>query len=152
MTIDGDKIMPLPPEMDLEEYGFEIIEEGVKKLVKVLWRLNYKTVCSCAGHKSALEPYPWVAILIDLNDPTKQLERLAETVARFNISIGKNGNLPRAIDTWTLMPIISPKGFSIYLQPCNINTRRSFKKILRLRKAADELASYIEKECKANFF
>lgn len=148
---DGHPIIPLHPELDLREVGFDVVELGVRNLVKILWELGYRTVCSCAGHPKELEPYPWVVIPIDLTVSGEQLLKLAEAVAHFNISLGKDGRLPQALRTWALVPISGPSGFAIYLQPLNPNTRRSPKTISRLRTSADQLALYLEKKCKGIF-
>ena len=142
---DGDPIIPLEAALDLNQEGFQIIERGVRRLVEVLWRRGYRTVCSCAGHIKELDPFPWIAISLDLNAPIK-LAKIANAVARFNMMFGKDGHLPEWEDTWTLCPLISPSGFSIYLHPLDSNKIRSLSRISELRQRADVLASLFEKE------
>lgn len=132
--------IPLEPELDLKKEGFEVVELGVRKLVEALWISGFKTVCSCAGHKDALEPYPWV--VIPIKNPNA-LFKLTKMVAEFNKSLGKDGKMPRALETWTLNPNVSPSGFSIYLCPFDSNQRKSERKISKLRKASEALAAFI---------
>lgn len=143
---DGHDIIPLNPELDLNKEGFGVIELGVRNLVEVLWKLGYRTVCSCAGHEGGLEPYPWVVIPINLTTDTKALVQLAQVIASFNAVQGENGKMPNAIDCWTLVPMVGHAGFAVYLQPLNNNVDRSPEVISKLRKNADELAIFLSSE------
>ncbi|MEI6843319.1 MAG: hypothetical protein WCK48_02340 [bacterium] len=143
---EGHEIIPLEPDLNLEYIGFNYVEEGIRVLVKTLWKIGYKTACSCAGHVKNLEPYPWVVIPVNLAQD-QFLNKLAIAVARYNMSLGKDGGMPRAIDTWSLIPIIATAGFMIYLQPTDINRERSTARISELRKSSSDLATFIEKNC-----
>lgn len=148
---EGHEIIPFDPEMDLEICGFDYVEEGVRNLVKVLWKHSYKTVCSCAGHENDLSPYPWIVIPINLNTQGTMFPKLVEVIAKFNMSLGENGQLARDIDTWSIIPIIAPScGFAIYLEPTDINVKRSTQRISELRKSANNLAFFLEKELISN--
>lgn len=144
---DGHPTIPCEPDLDLGEDGFEMVELGIRNLVSVLWNLGFRTVCSCAGHTEALEPFPWVVIPMDLATSGIQLLKLAEAIARFNMSMGEDGGMPKSSQTWTLVPLMGPSGFAIYLQPFNSNTEHSPQTISLLRKSADQLAIYINEEC-----
>lgn len=147
IDFEGDEIIPCGPEMDLEVCGFDYVEKSIRNLVKVLWKNGYKTVCSCAGHENELSPYPWVVIPIDLQTQRHILAKLLEIIAKFNMSLGENGQLAKDIDTWSIVPIIAPScGFSIYLEPTDINIKHSKQRISELRKSANDLAEFIEKE------
>jgi len=144
---DGHKTTPLLPELDLDVRGFDVVEVGVRELVKVLWGLGYRTVCSCAGHTKGLEPYPWVVIPMGSASISNPLEKLALAVARFNVSLGKNGSLPEALKTWVLAPHCHIGGLLIYLQPLDTNVVRSPQRISELRQSSEKLASFIKNEC-----
>jgi hypothetical protein len=143
---DGNPGIPLPPDLDLTKEGFGVVDQGVRELVRVLWKLGYETVCSCAGHEKELEPYPWVVIPINMVSGAKPLKKLAELVAKFNLTQGVNGQLPQAIKTWALIPMMGPAGFAIYLQPFENNAAHSPETISKLRKQADALAIFMEQE------
>jgi hypothetical protein len=147
MDFEGHEIIPLYPEMDLEAVGFDVVEKGVRDLVRILWKLGYRTVCSCAGHERELEPFPWVAIPMDTASPRRPLEKLAHAVARFNMTFGTNGQLPALKDTWALVPLFGPCGFAIYLQPSDNNKGESLARISELRKISKSLADYLESQC-----
>ncbi len=133
-------ILPLPSELDLERVGFDVVEEEVRELVRALWTSGYQTICSCAGHLTPeTEPFPWITILL----APESLERLAPIIARFNESRGKDGYLPRAIDTWTLSPLITVSGLCVYLQPVDINQGRSLDRLSELQRDGQSLAAFI---------
>jgi len=141
-----DDDISLSAGFDLDEVGFGLVESGVRKLVRTLWQLGYRTVGSCAGHEVGREPYPRVTIPIDLATEGP-MKKLAEAVARFNMSRGKDGCLPMAKETWVFNLLIPPTGFSIYLQPCDNNPKRSRERLVELRESADLLAAFFEKQC-----
>jgi len=142
---DGHYPIPLPPQREVDKERFETVEVGVRQLVKTLWDLGYKTTCSCEGHETNLEPYPWIVIRIKACKLSKGLEKLALAVAHFNLSQGVQGRLPEARKTWTLSPQFVEGEMHIYLQPLDINPTRSFDRISELRQTANELALYFEK-------
>jgi hypothetical protein len=144
---DGRETAPYEIGLDLEDVGFSVIEQGIRDLVKILRKLGYKTICSCAGHERALEPYPWIAIPMEFTGHRDQLEKLFRAVARFNISLGENGALPEALEAWILLPMNTSYGFTVYLQPYDNNQRRDPEKISQLRQASRRLALFIEQEC-----
>lgn len=144
---DGHKTTPLLPELDLDIKGFDVVEVGVRELVKVLWGLGYRTVCSCAGHTKGLEPYPWVVIPVGSANISNPLDKLAMAVARFNVSLGKNGRLPEALKTWVLAPHCHVQGLLIYLQPLDTNIGRLPERISELRQSSAKLALFVKNEC-----
>ncbi len=143
---DGHETAPYDSGLDLDRVGFSVVEQGIRDLVKILWKLGYKTICSCAGHEKALEPYPWIAIPMESTGPRNQLEKLFGIVARFNISLGENGALPEALAAWILLPMNTSYGFTVYLQPYDNNQRRDPEKISQLRQVSQKLALFIEQE------
>lgn len=143
--IDVEEVIPKVPDLDLDLYSLNIIEVGVRKLVSVLWKRNYATICSCAGHTNGLEPLPWVAVLIDEAEP-QHLMRLFSVVGRFNLSLGKGGRLPKPSDTWVLLPQMTQSGLAVYVRPHSLNERRTQKEMKRLRELGNRLASFIKKE------
>ncbi|MCX6758173.1 MAG: hypothetical protein NTX14_00510 [Candidatus Nealsonbacteria bacterium] len=143
---DGHETAPYEAGLNLDHVGFSVVEQGIRDLVKILWKLGYKTICSCAGHERALEPYPWIAIPMEFTGLENQPEKLFRTVARFNISLGENGALPEALEAWILLPMNTPYGFTVYLQPYDNNQRRDPEKISQLRQASQKLALFIEQE------
>jgi hypothetical protein len=148
---DDHPTIPFPPEMDLEVQGFEVVELGIRELVKVLWKFGYRTVCSCAGHRHDLEPYPWVVIPMNLAVVSNPLEKLAKAVARYNVSLEKDGKMPQALMIWTLSPLCRDQELVIYLQPLDTNTVRSLKKISELRRSATKMAHFMRDKCKDIF-
>ena len=145
VDFEGHEIIDYPAELDLGSYGIEIVESGVRNLVRVLWsRLHYKTVCACAGHEDNL-PFPWMVVLINA---APELEKLARAIARFNTSLGNNSHPPRVDQTWVLLPLVNANsGFAIYIQPADINNTCSTARISELRKSADALAEFLETKC-----
>ncbi len=135
---------------DLGVTGFEVVEEGIRSLVVVLWERGYNTVCSCAGHIGGLEPLPWITILVNEADPWSLL-RLNQAVGRFNLSQGENGMLPETAVTWVLSPQITQGGLAVYLRPQSLNERRDRKEILRLREIGEKLAKFIQLHCRDLF-
>jgi hypothetical protein len=148
---DGHPTRPFPPDLSLDERGFGVIEEGVKELVKVLWELGFRTACSCAGHTHALEPYPWVAMPIGLSKIDNPLDKLSRSVARFNKSLGKDGSMPKALETWVLVPLLMGQELLIYLQPLDVNLDCSKEKLSELRRSAKSMALFLKNECKDIF-
>jgi hypothetical protein len=134
--------------LDLNVCGFNVIEPGIRNLVYVLHRLGFTTICSCAGHVKALEPLPWVAIsTLPANLSDRKLGGLMIFLARFNLSQGKNGKLPRASDTWVLSPQVVGNELLLFLRPQSLNERRSFAEIQRLRELGIKLASFLLRAC-----
>jgi hypothetical protein len=138
---DGDPIIKLPPELDLER-GLSIIEKGIRDLVKVLHEREFKVVCSCAGHTSFL-PYPWLAFLLRDDNDQKLLLRLMKLLAIFNKAQGKNGAMPRSEDVWTLEPIIVEENVTVHLHSANLNNACTPETISRLRKQGRALAEFV---------
>ena len=145
-----EEVIGKVPELDLNIYGLGVVESGIRNLVSALWTRKYLTVCSCAGHLGALEPLPWVAILIDKSDPCHLL-RLFSAIGRFNLSLGKNGRLPRPDDIWVLAPQMTVAGLAVYLRPHFLNEKNSQKEIDRLRQLGEKLASFMEEKCEDIF-
>ena len=133
--------------LNLDNCGFDVTEEGIRTLVQVLWKLGYKTACSCAGHKKDAYPYPWVAILVKSIVPADGLTKLLRAVARFNRMLGEVDDVPDPVETWTCTPLNTDSGFAIYLQPYDSNSRRGKKKISKLREESRKLAHFLESDC-----
>ena len=136
----------MPPLIDLNSSGFDVIEHGIRNLVRTLWGKGYQTACSCAGHRGGLEPLPWVAISAARLTP-EQLPRLVMAISLFNASQGEKGQLPEAANTWVLSPQYLHRELVLYLRPQSLNETESREEILRLRKLGEELARFIENEC-----
>lgn len=147
----AEEVIGVNPELDLNHVGLEVIEPGIKKLVSVLWKRNYHTVCSCAGHTKALEPLPWIVILTDESNP-EPLLKLFSAVGRFNLSLGKNGKLPKADKLWVLVPQMTAGGLAVYLRPHSLNEKSNKQEINRLRQLGEKLAFFMEKKCKDIFY
>jgi hypothetical protein len=145
---DGHSAIHQPAALDLDKVGFDYVERGVRNLVETLWRFNYHAVCSCAGHEDDLEPYPWIVIPIDIAENPNKLSKLAEAVARYNMTLAESGHLPTATNVWILLPLFGPSGeFVIYLHPLDTNPERTPRRISELRKSADALASFLKWNC-----
>ncbi len=137
-------VIPAEPDINLSEFGFDFIEEGIRELVKVLWEFDYKTIYSCAGHLNDSKPYPWVVILTDIANSQSKRDKLLLAIGRYNISLGENGNFPESLKMWTLAPILVHNGLALFLMPADRNTSRSTEKITELRNSAKKLAEFLE--------
>ncbi len=145
----GEPVIGVEPEIDLGMHGFNSIEAGVKRLVQVLWEKGFRTVCSCAGHLSGLQPHPWVVISFSPEDSHQRFFELFEVIGAFNLNMGKDGKLPEDRDTWNIIPQKLPSGlrenaFAFYLQPSDLNMTGDRARLLELRRQGNRLALFIK--------
>lgn len=137
--------VPMEPELNLDECGVAIIDDGVRELVKVLHDFGYKTVCSCGGHLHELEAYPWVVIIPDEGD-FSNVNSLIRALGRFN---GKKcrEQAPKATEFWSLNPLVLNGTLALYLSPSDLNLDRSFDRMVELCLDGEKLAAFLRNKC-----
>lgn len=137
------KGVPYDAEINLDKSGFEVIDEGVRELVKVIHEMGFETICSCGGHTHVLEAFPWLVFKIKIGNDN--LNQLISTLCHFNSQKIIN-SAPRAVDFWSLNFIDFSGVSAAYLCPSDINEKKSLKRLIELCKDGESLAKTLREE------
>jgi len=129
--------------LDLKQVGYDIVEEHVRDLVRVLNEFGIDTASSCEGHVGAETEhvscsFPWIAMSLEKNSYIKFID-LMRVLAE----------LPsRDLKPWGLhsrgLWLGNKSEVFLYLRPFENNLNRDIGILKKLQEEAKQLAGWLQ--------